>query len=61
MAKISIKSEKTTPLGGIIYVRELFLRLVNSLFQHGLLGLPLFYNIFMYAVCAIVQCRRSYN
>ena len=30
MAKISIKSEKLTPFGGIIHVRELFSRFINA-------------------------------
>ena len=37
MAKISIKSEKLTPFGGIFHVRELFSRYVGSVIDmyHG--------------------------
>ena len=36
MAKISIKSEKLTPFGGIFHVRELFSRYVGSVIDKEL-------------------------
>ena len=35
MAKISIKSKKLTPFGGIFHVRELFSRYVDSVIDKG--------------------------
>ena len=39
MAKVSIKSEKNTPFGGIFHVREQFSRFVGPVIDK-MLGLP---------------------
>jgi len=44
MAKVSIKSEKVTPFGGIFYVRELFSRYVGPVIDK-VLGLRRSYYI----------------
>ena len=38
MAKVSIKSEKITPFGGIFHVREFFLVALSPRFLLGIVG-----------------------
>ena len=39
MAKVSIKSEKITPFGGIFHVRELFSRFVAPIIDKVIMGI----------------------